>query len=79
MGAALGTVGGTCDLLVNLGPIKEVLKEEGGAGGTGMGAEESEKLEHRARLVALERGREFAREVILKKGQQRAMTQAVYV
>lgn len=63
VGAALGTVGGTCDLVMNLGPIKQVLKMSGGKASDGV------KLEHSAREVALERGRELARaEVIKKKG-----------
>lgn len=66
MGAALGTVGGASDLVVNLGPIKEKLRESREK--AGLSPYEGDKLERRAREVALERGRESARaEVILKK------------
>lgn len=69
MGAALGTVGGSSDLVVNLEPIKAQLKESG----EGEGCEEAE-LEQKAREVALKRGREAARnEAIAKKGKYPVM------
>ena len=57
MGAALGTVGGACDRIFDLGPIKESLGEvaEG-------------ELEHKAREVALAKGRDIARAEVIKKG-----------
>ena len=64
VGAALGTVGGSSDLVVNLEPIKAMLKEE--KEGEGYGDAE---LEQKAREVALNRGKEAARnEAITKKG-----------
>ncbi len=76
VGAALGTVGGASDIIVNLGPIKEMLKkqlqgssEDGDAGGGDGGECDETKLEECARELALEKGRESARnEVITKKG-----------
>lgn len=61
VGAALGTVGGACDLVINLEPIKETLKsrEEG---------IDSKKLDDMARKVALERGRELACNEVIRKG-----------
>ncbi len=61
IGAALGTVGGTSDHIHNLQEIKERLgREEGGL--------EGDALEERARAVAVERGREQAKEEARRKG-----------
>ena len=67
MGAALGTVGGACDLVMNLSPIKQELKESGGGEGEG-GSGSSGTLEHKARERALQKGRELARAEAIKKG-----------
>lgn len=64
VGAALGTVGGSSDHIVNLAEIKGVL--QAAPGGKELGSSE---LEKKARGIALERGRENAKnEVIKKKG-----------
>lgn len=69
MGAALGTVGGACDLVFNLGPIRDMLMKEQGGEGEGEGGDLAARAEDRARIVALEKGREAARnEVIQRKG-----------
>ena len=60
MGAALGTVGGTSDLIVNLLEIQEELRSQG--------VEEGAELDRRAREVALERGRENAKRKACEKG-----------
>ena len=65
IGAALGTVGGACDLVVNLGPIKQALRESEEEAVLG----EGDKLEHRAREIAMERGREKARNEVTRKGE----------
>ena len=61
VGAALGTVGGTCEWLENLAEVKEDLKKK-------EGVEEGDELERRAREVVLERGREHARNEAIRKG-----------
>jgi hypothetical protein len=61
VGAALGTVGGTCDLVMDLGPITQELEESVG------GDTDISQLEHRARKVALERGRELARAGVIRR------------
>ena len=58
MGAALGSVGGTCDLVMDLGPIKQELRDS---------VSDPSKLEHSARGVALEKGRELARAEVVRK------------
>ena len=59
VGAALGTVGGSIDYIVNLAEIKAELK---------VGDEETAaELERRARDVALERGRENAKSIVINK------------
>ena len=64
VGAALGTVGGSSDHIVNLAEIKGELKAA--PGGELL---EASELEKKARGIALERGRENARnEAINKKG-----------
>ena len=64
MGAALGTVGGTSDLIVNLLEIQEELRSQG--------VEEGAELDRRAREVALERGRENAKRKACEKGVSRS-------
>ena len=60
IGAALGTVGGMSDLIENLEEVKKQLPKEEG--------EKDEELEKRAREVALNRGKESARNKVLAKG-----------
>ena len=67
MGAALGTVGGACDIIVDLCPIKEKeLKKRGGGGGGGGGGKGKElvdrDLDRRVREIAQEQGEELARD-----------------
>ena len=65
VGAALGTVGGACDLVVSLGPIREALTQSP----EGEELAKAGNLDDRVRRVALERGREHAcNEVRRKKG-----------
>ena len=60
VGAALGTVGGSVDYIVNLAEIKDELKV------TPHGSKLSPaKLEREARDVALKRGRENAKNIII--------------
>ena len=66
VGAALGTVGGTCEWLENLAEVKEDLKKKEGV--------EGDELERRAREVVLERGREHARNEAIRKGIYMAYT-----
>ena len=76
VGAALGTVGGASDLIVYLGPIRMELesreKEEHKSKDLEDKVKEAsylKELDNKARRIALERGRECARnEVINKKG-----------
>ena len=60
VGAALGTVGGTSDLIMNLLEIQEELRSQG--------VEEGAELDRRSREVALERGRENAKRKARAKG-----------
>lgn len=60
VGAALGTVGGSVDYIVNLAEIKDELKVT--PGGSELSPAE---LERKARDVALERGRENAKNIVI--------------
>ena len=62
VGAALGTVGGAVDYIVNLAEIKDELR----AASRGSELAPAE-LEKKARDVALERGRESARNTVIDK------------
>ena len=59
VGAALGTVGGTSDIVINLSPIMEALKKS-------QNPPEAE-LEHLARQEALKIAREAATKEVLSK------------
>ena len=60
VGAALGTVGGTSDSIMNLVEIQAELKSQG--------VEEGAELERQSREEALERGRENAKSKAIDKG-----------
>lgn len=60
VGAALGTVGGASDIVVNLCPIKEALMGSLNPPG-------EEELEHRAREAALKIAREAAMKTVIGK------------
>ena len=62
MGAALGTVGGSVDYVVNLADVKAELSAD--IGGDELTPAE---LVKRAREVALERGRENAKNIVINK------------
>ncbi len=61
VGAALGTVGGSSDRIINLAPIREQLLTSDPS----LGQESGDK---KAREMAMERGREQAMEEVRKKG-----------
>ena len=61
VGAALGTVGGSSDRIINIGPIREQLLTSDPS----LSVDEANK---KAREVALGRGREAAKEEVVKKG-----------
>ena len=61
VGAALGTVGGSSDRIINLGPIREQLMTSDPS----LSADDANK---KAREVALEKGREVAKEEVKRKG-----------
>ena len=60
VGAALGTVGGISDIVVNLGPIKEALKGS-------CDPPDVVELEHKSREVALRRARDTATDEVINK------------
>ena len=62
VGAALGTVGGSIDYIVNLAEIKDELRANSVGGELA-----PTKLEKKARDVALERGRESAKSIVMNK------------
>ena len=61
VGAALGTVGGSSDRIVNLGPIREQLMTSDPS----LSADDANK---KAREVALQKGREVAKDEVKRKG-----------
>ena len=60
VGAALGTVGGSVDYIINLAEIKDELKVTPGVAGLSPA-----ELEREARDVALKRGRENAKNIVI--------------
>ena len=64
VGAALGTVGGSCDYIEDLGIIKKELQKED------EGVEEGDQLDKMAREVAEQRGIEHATREAIRKGEQ---------
>ena len=60
VGAALGTVGGSVDYIVNLAEIKDELKVAPGVAGLSPA-----ELEREARDMALKRGRENAKNIVI--------------